>query len=211
MPVQLQVSMVNHKNVPSVALSWLYGKKQFLWGHTVLQAGAPFCLPRFTVELAVGPAPRLRVKVTVVEDPQAPLPDCVFHSASCLHQNRLEPPPYSSTFSFTPVILKSNFLILAHPNFCFSLLHFNLFFTSIPRQKQHIPPFLPSCACLMLPCLSLSPPGWFLQQIRQEFCLWCPGLSPGAVTWQHCPPLRASCCCNYLWHPCSGASTQVTW
>lgn len=84
----------------------------------------------------------------------------------------------------------------------------SLYFTSIIRHISSIPT---SMFLSLLPCLTLFPPGWFLSKPRQEFCLWCPGISPGAVTWQHCPPLRAPCCCNYLWHPCSGASTQVTW
>lgn len=49
------------------------------------------------------------------------------------------------------------------------------------------------------------------QELILEFCPWFPPLSPWAVTCQRCPPLGAPRCCNYLWHPGSGASTQVTW
>lgn len=67
---------------------------------------------------------------------------------------------------------------------------------------------------LSLPCFALSLSGWLLHQPRQElileFCPWFPPLSPWAVTCQRCPPLGSPSCCNYLWHPGSGASTQVT-
>lgn len=67
----------------------------------------------------------------------------------------------------------------------------------------------------LLPCFALSLPGRLTHQPRQEFilefCPWFPPISPWAVTCQCYPPLRAPTCRNYLWHPGSGASRQVTW
>lgn len=72
----------------------------FLVKYTVLWAWTPFWTVRFRVELTVGPALRLRAKVTVVEDPQAPLPDYILHSVSRLHQDTLKPQQSSFTLSF---------------------------------------------------------------------------------------------------------------
>lgn len=54
----------------------------------------PFMTTRFRAELTVGPALRLRAKVTVVEDPQAP-PARLYTpllSASRLPRDTLQPP-----------------------------------------------------------------------------------------------------------------------
>lgn len=67
----------------------------------------------------------------------------------------------------------------------------------------------------LLPGFASYLPGWLPHQPRQEFilefCPWFPPISPWAVTCQCYPPLRAPTCRNYLWHPSSGASRQVTW
>lgn len=83
------------------------------------------------------------------------------------------------------------------------------FFTTTAHLSTLTPP-----SYLSSPCFSPSPPGWLLHQPRQklilEFCPQFPPFSPWAVTCQCCPPMGAPSCCNYLWHPGSGASTQVT-
>lgn len=101
------------------------------------------------------------------------------------------------------------------PSFILPSIHLNQIL-DFATTAAHISPS--SLLSLLLssspPCFALSPPGWLLHQPRHklilEFCPWFPPLSPWAVTCQRCPPLGSHSCCNYLWHPGSGASTQVT-
>lgn len=85
-----------------------------------------------------------------------------------------------------------------------AVLHLDLDFTTKAAHLSFSSPLFSS-----LPCFALSPLGWFLHQPRQElileFCPWFPPISPRAVTCQCCPPLGSPSCCNYLWHPGSGA------
>lgn len=85
-----------------------------------------------------------------------------------------------------------------------AVLHLDLDFTT---KAAHLS--FSSLLFSSLPCFAPSPLGWFLHQPRQElileFCPWFPPISPRAVTCQCCPPLGSPSCCNYLWHPGSGA------
>lgn len=179
--------------------------------------------------MTVGPALRVRAKVTVVEDPQAALPDYILHSTLChaftkTHWSPHHPP--SLCLLSSSLVFKSRLLSLFNAGLFLSHLSSPVVYLSVVRSAlwnldldfttttAHLS--LSSLLLLSsLPCFALSPPGRLLHQPRQElileFCPWFPPLSPWAVTCQRCPPLGAPSCCNYLWHPGSGASTQVTW
>lgn len=123
---------------------------------------------RFRAELTIGPVQRVRVKVTVVEDPQAPLPDSIVHSSlrHAFNKTRWIPhhPPsqclLSTSISFYSLIslfsapLVSSSLLLSlsfHARNTWSRLHYH--FCAAPSSP---PPCFPSPRCLALLRLSLK-------------------------------------------------------
>ena len=165
---------------------------------------------RFRAELTVGLTQRARAKVTVVEDPQASLPDYILHSTLCYAFTKtLEPLPayFTSALShfeafFTLVLFfLFSLLSLFIPLSVLSCVYKTLIQISLKQQV-----YAPISG---LSCFALSSSGWFLHRPRYklilEFCPWFPPISPWALTCQCCPPLGSMSCCNYLWHSGSGA------
>ena len=158
-----------------------------------------------------------------MEEPQAPLPDYILHSTLChaftkthcspqhplhwpslifkshllsLANATLLPPSFISPFSFHPSIRCQIWAMVSWFRF-----HYN--------TTAHVSASSPSCSCLLC-LLQVDSSTSQDKKLILEFCPWFPPFSPWAVNCQHWPPMGAPRCCNYLWHPGSGACTQVT-